>query len=605
MKHFGKNFIALGIVSAFSAGLITTAQAATYRVVDKNVVDELKYTYAQHQNNNGVLAISGAKLYNLPVQFDYLDELNFQDIERYAETFHEQYHELEDLEDYDAMVAGNPTANDLSWIIKWLDDDTYGAGRRHNRKLDEYQKFADTVAMVNLGGNSVTEQFTIFDVPFEGTEQLTRSTFDIISGTTDSGVAYGSGSAPYLPMEPFTDSNGNIRNYWIRDFGQRGFFSFDNGAQIVPVEPIETQYGGGLSTVIDINDNNTAVGYVSFKLNEYLVRNTIEGTGDGDCRSSGILNLMPFEVCVQRFQADMYHKMAYKASVSPDGEIITEQLGLLIEPHPDDERTHSSYATAVNNHGVAVGFADGWYDENVTEPASNQRTYTAYAVMYKDGEVFDFNQKNNVYPYSGAVSKAYDINDNGIAVGYIYNERGTKKFFYVDTAKPKDTIEIITPDDFFTTSDSTAYAVNENGFIVGDGQVETHNDSPSNPRRTAAFLYDINNDVFSNVNDLVGCDSPYTILEARDINDENVISATAIISSDRYDSKGELVLDDEGNPVKEDVVRAVVLEPIEGEIEDCSVVEEKVKRQGASIGITALWAIFALTLFRRRTLNKK
>lgn len=598
MKQFGKNFLALGIVSALSVSLITTTQAATYRVVDKNVVDELKYTYAQHQNNNGVLAISGAKLYNLPVQFDYLDELNFQDIERYAFYNHESTHELEDLEDYDAMVAGKPTANDLSWVILWLKNE---AGKRKGETEQEYQKLADSVAMVNLGGDSITEQFTVFDVPFEGTDQLTRSTYDIISGTTDSGVAYGTATAPYLPMEPFTDGNGNIRNYWLRDFGQRGFFSFDNGAQIIQVEPVETEYGGGISTVIDINDNNTAVGFTSFKLNEYLVRNTIEGTGSGDCRNSSVLNVMPFEICVQRYQADMYHKMAYKATVTPGGELVTEQLGLLIEPHPDDERTHSSYATAINNHGVVVGYADGWYEENVTTPAVNQRTYTAYAVMYKDGEVFDFNQKNNVYPYSSnAVSKAYDINDKGIVVGYIYNERGTKKFFYVDSSQPKDTMEIITPDDFFTTSDSTAYAVNENGFIIGTGQVETHNDSPSNPRRTAAFLYDMNNDVFNNVNDLIGCDSPYDILEARDINDENVISATAIISSERYDSKGELVLDDNGNPIKEDVVRAVVLEPIEGEVEDCTVVEEKVKRQGASLNAAVLWSLFILTVFRRR-----
>ena len=589
MSRFVKTMLALGITSALS---VISVQAATYKVIDRGAAEKLKFTYAQQENVNGEMAVSGTSVYNFPVQYQYLTDTDFNSIKLLANVQYPNVHDLDDLEDYDAMVAGNPTPNDLAWIKRYLQS-------RASSSL--YQKVGDAIAMINVGGvDANTEELVVFDKPFDGTSNLTRSTIDIINGFTNSGLAYGTATAPYLPL-PFTDSSSNDVTHWLRDFGQRGFFSYDHGAQIFQVEPFETKYGGGISSVEDVNESSVAVGYSSYKLNESRVLTVEDDTGG--CADPSVVDDLPVEICIQNLQTDMYHIMATKWALDASGGAIGEQLGLLITPHADDTRTHSSYALAINDNGVAVGYADGWDDETQTTPSSGERANYYYAVVYKDGEVIDFNGDHA----TSVNSKAYDINNKGIAVGHVnkpVNGRFVQKFFYVDTTVPKADMAMVTPTDFFTGSASTARAINENGFIVGEGEIETHSESSTNPRRTAGFVYDIEKDTLSNINDLLSCNNEYVISEARDINDDNVISASAIVKVDRRDAKGVLMKDPDGNQLTEDVVRAVTLVPIVGgEIEDCSTVEPKIVRSGASFGFISLFLLGGLVSLRRKLMK--
>ena len=182
-----------------------------------------------------------------------------------------------------------------------------------------------------------------------------------------------------------------------------------------------------------------------------------------------------------------------------------------------------------------------------------------------------------------------------------------RKFFYVDTNVPDSEMKMIIPKDFFTTSKSTVFSINSAGIIVGEAEIETHNDSVNNPRRTAGFLFDTSTDspVMTDVNTLLECNSPYNVLKANDINDEGLISATAVVKSDSYDAKGELRLDASGNAIRVDVVRAVLLKPIaDGVIDNCDSVEEKVERQGASISSIAILALFSVLGLRRRIFTR-
>ena len=599
MNKIAKNFIALSISTAFSVSFVTNVNAATYQIVEKIETDTLRYTYAQSQNNNGAMAASGNSIYNFPIKFEYLDDEDFDSIEIYTSFRHVSVHSLEDIEDSDALRAGIPTANDLSWVIRWLQDTNISGARGVGRNI-EYQKIGDSIALTNING--VTKEYNLFDVAFEDSDELTRSTIDIVSGITESGISYGTATAPYLPSETYVDPNDNEHTFWLREHGQRGFYSYDNGAQIHAIIPFETQNGGGISSIEDVNESGVAVGFSSFKLSEEFI-DIIEDESGG-CADTGIVPArLTLDACYAEAQLSptftAYDSVAFKATLSPDGSPVIEQLGLLVTPHPDDERSYSSYALAINNAGIAVGYADGYLDEAVITPAVNERSFYQYAVVYKNGDVIDLSGDHS----NKGTSIAFDINDAGIAVGHITNDRNIRKFFYVDTNLPKEEINMINPNDFFTGSDSSAKAINNNGLIVGEGEIETHNESSQNPRRTAAFVYNINNDTLTNLNKAIPCALrlSYSIIEARDINDAGIISATATVKVDRRDSKGNILLNPDGSPLTEDVVKAITLEPIPDNGEVCSAEEEsKVIRQGASVSVSTLLTVLALFGLRRK-----
>ena len=589
MNRFIKSMLALSMTSAMTIPLVN---AATYEVIDIGDAS-VKHTYAQHTNNNGDSVLSGTNSFNFPVQFDQLDEDDFTTIEAYANATSSKFPELGPIENIDALKAGNPTANDLTWTVKWL----------ATKSTDySYQKADGTIALINSGQSS--EEIVIFDnnvlLP------QSRSTVDIVKGITNAGWLYGSASAPYLPQS-HTDSTGIESTLWYREFSSRAFFSDDRGVNFYEIKPpsennADTEKNhGGVSGILDISESQVAVGYMSTAMAASFQEIIESATESQGCSNPDFIANLPKEVCVQVYRDDAannpYQIRAFKTVLTGNGESTLDNLGLLVTPHADDVRSFESYAQAVNDVGVVVGFSHAWIDESQTTPVINEAR-SLYASVFKDGAITSFVQDHSVH----FDSRAYDINNLGIATGHVSMAISGKlrtKFYYIDTTNV-DEMALVTPTDFFDSSSSTARAINDNGFIVGEGEVETHTDSTQNPRRTHAFLYDINNDVFQDINDLIACDSQYSIIEARDINEDNMISGSAIYKAQRQDATGELMFDIDGEALMEDVVRAVLLKPIEDDAQVCSREEEgKVIRQGASFGLLSLFTLLMVG-FRRR-----
>lgn len=597
MKTLIKSVLALSISGAL---LAPTAHAVTYTIEDIGIIDSVENTYGIEQNNAGQVLLSGQTTYNFPVQFQYFDEDgdDFDEIIRLANNTHDQYYDLFKIEDAaeDALRAGNPDANALSWTILWL----------RSKGSTLYQKYGDAQVYVFEPNTTTATELAVFDTPFED-GNLTRSTIDVAKGITDAGLVFGHATAPFHPLPPFDDGGSELDIHWVNDFSSRGWVRSVDGSvdfDLIPFTELDetTNHYGGFSAVngiASINGNTVAIGTSSVELNSRALED-LEDEGD---YCDDRLDDFPFAACVQVIRPNLYYSNAFKWEVDESGKLVTAtDLGRgVVNIHEDDKRPFTSDALSINDAGVIVGYSHFWWDEDEITPSSGERV-ASFAAIFKDGEIIDFTDRSDYFD-----SKALDINNDGVFTGYMYkyvNGKARTKFYYANANDAE--ITPVFPIDFFKGSSSYPHAINANGMIVGEGEVEDFVDSGSTPRRRHGFLYSIDDDAFYNVNQFLTCEdqAKYTIVEARDINDENVILGTAWIKAPKLDSKGEpYSIDGTVVPdVEQDVLVAIRLSPTgeEFQVNDCSVeLGEKTERRGASFGFLSLFAAMSL-LFRRR-----
>jgi len=244
---------------------------------------------------------------------------------------------------------------------------------------------------------------------------------------------------------------------------------------------------------------------------------------------------------------------------------------------------------------------------------------------------------NDDAKYSNSV--ATDINDNLFAVGYAKRNgyvpekgsAGNKIFVVENAASPK--AEFLTGGIFFEGSSGEAKAVNNYNEFVGQIDAETTREVDGSERRHRGFIYPYKAigtdtsrvalfdskawwlDDLTNDGDASGENNKFRIIDATDINDAGVISATAIkcMIDTNGDGRGdkEQAFDStshnsycggaSSNAVEE--VVAVKLVPIAGatkaDIQTRSADSDKVDRQGGSLGWLTL-TVLGLLGFRRK-----
>ncbi|MEZ9634075.1 DUF3466 family protein [Vibrio cyclitrophicus] len=235
--------------------------------------------------------------------------------------------------------------------------------------------------------------------------------------------------------------------------------------------------------------------------------------------------------------------------------------------------------------------------------------------------------------YSNSV--ATDINNNLFAVGYSKRNgyvpesgsAGNKIFVVTDASAVTPTATYLSGGIFFGGSSGEAKAVNNFNEFVGQIDAETTREVDGSERRHRGFIYPYNVDsskderrvdIFNGqawwLDDLTndgnasGDNNKFRIIDASDINDAGVISATAIKctvggTTQPYDttSHNSYCGGAATNAVEE--VVAVKLIPIAGkgkaDIQTRSADTEKVDRQGGSLGWLTL-TVLGLLGFRRK-----
>ena len=540
------------LAASVLATLSTSALSATYALTELGNFENAKHTYVTDVSENGHVIGLANGLYNIPIDISYIDftdsliknaytnEVNSFELSDKEITF-----TLDDIENNDAIYTN---ADAHTFMVRFLSNLSANF---------EYQKISSIVA-TNYNSGVITEQ-SLFDVASVDYDGLTRSTSNFYNAVSQDGTTVGWGSAPFDKITFTPDGETEEETWFTREFIERGILISEGGVE-VPLVPEFTEHGGTskASDIVATDTGYVVVGNVSVSIpteRQTLIADNCDGLDE------------PVMTCIESINSrntrGLFNKTAVKWTLDSAYNVTsTELLGLALTPKEDeDSNPFISNALAVNKNGVAAGFSNTRYFDR-------DSTILTMPVYFKDGEVVDFIEQRDDWQ-SG---KAFAINDNDIVVGYATKRiEGTlrNKLFYHDI----NTNTTVFPEGYFISSSSYANDINNQGYIVGEGEIG----ESDNSRRSEAFIYKIGDDKITNLNKLLPCyDSDgetsfsYKMVEAKSINENNEVFGVATKTVEKRNSLGGVVTDVNGNIEYESVAVAVKLSPIpNGEVENC------------------------------------
>ena len=581
--------ISLAILPLLS---VFSVQAAVYNVVEVGQVDELKSTYAAGINNVGDSVFNGAvkvskvndinqrftdfQLFNFPFDLSLVDFEN----ETVKSFFTEQ--QLTDL------LNGVVTAETLTILLN---------------VNPAQQPIGDAISF-SKSGNADAQNVLLRD------SQAKRDNSEFLLAINDAGVAVGYASSGFT-YQSFTPAPTEAIpepvtvNYWVPKLPYFSAVVVNNNAISTITAPY-TELGGGFTVARNVSSDNRVAGYGSVGMDEdtYEAVSTV-------CNGASL----PVDLCLYNNAVNgSYQQRAMVWQVQADGSVTApviygflgdKNTGVAYQGENVNDITYFSQANAVNRNGIAVGLsmytdsdrieryvvggfiADGIYRQ-------------AHASIFVDDQVLPIVDPKEWFVISNGFtgSSAVDINDSNIIVGYankIINSGARSKMFIHDY----DAGQSRFPTGFFSSSSTIPNAINNLNQVVGNAEVII---GGTTTRRKHGFIYDIGADSFTDLNTLISCNSPYTIVDAVDINDNGVITATALLKRESRDVLGEPVLDAAGNPVLEDVSTVIELQPLaNGEVENCNEADKVYERQSGSFSFS--WLLLAAGLLWRRRFN--
>lgn len=577
--------ISLAILPLLS---LCSVQAAVYNVVEIGEVSEVKSTYAAAINDSGHAVLNGAISTNSALSaqgvpqngnglgaFNFPIDLNAIDFESESITAVLTDEQLADA------INGNIDAT-VQNILLSLNP----AGQRIGFSLS-YISVADGI-LQNLPLRDLTQQ---------------RSNSEYLYDINNAGVAVGTASTTFTlqsftPTPTDTTPEPETVDVWVPESShQLGVVVQDNQVTIIPA-PYQ-ELGGGFTVARAISDSGLIAGYGSNGMTDAIKEATEEA-----CTGA----TSPVEFCLyNRAIAGSYLQRAMVWQLQADGTIgEAEVLGFLGNKNTgeafDGEGvnaiTYFSVANDVNDNGIAVGrslYSDSDRTQRVrlnNGQVVDQIVRAQHASLYVEDQVLPL-----VDPLEWSISDAVAINNNDIIVGYgqkVINSAARNKMFYHDYSAGQTRFV----DGFFSSSTTQPKAINDSNQVVGQAEVIL---GGTTTRRGHGFIYDITADSFTDLNTLIGCNSPYTVVDATDINNNGDILATALIMKERKDLLGEVVVDAQGNPLREELAVVVKLQPVaNGEPEDCASEQTEYERKGGTAGFGWLTLGAALVWWRRR-----
>lgn len=551
---------------------VFASQAEVYQVAELGLVEGYKSSFAAGINNNNQSVGTASGQFNYPVDLAAVN---------YAHSIFTGSLSAAEIEE---IKKGNVNAKALEYLLLYL-----------NSNVADYsvQRFAGTFPI----RYDIRQQIKLRET------KTPQTNYEYLLDITDNGTMLGYGSAPFV-KQAFTPAateaipNPVTKQLWVPESGSVLGMVLNNGSRY-PLLPIYTQYGGGISVPKAISNSGIVVGTGSVSLAE-ATATSINTACNGATEPKAIcyyqfisnVNSAPYDMAGLVWTLDANGK---PGPATKYGYLGDKKTGL---PHTRTDYApvlYTSVPNDVNDAGVVVGMSV--YTDS-TDIRYNPRTFrdevfTAYqATIFQGTELTTF---FDVKEWEG--SRATSINNKNIIVGSAVKRVNydQERFFVYDM----NTQKITFPKDLFSSASVVPAAINNNNQVVGISSSYTDGSSTI---RQVGFWYDLTTDSFHDLNKLLPCNSGYTVIAAQDINDKNVIVATATKKTEARDVKGDIIKDAAGNAIIEEVAVAVQLTPVaNGTPDNCtSVVEEGYERQGGSLGFG--WLLLTmLPLLRRRS----
>jgi hypothetical protein len=538
---------------------IPVAYCAQYQVVELPVTELGGDSYPTDINNVGEIPV------NLYSQYNPVIDVNLIDFESDAIAFY--------LSNIENAKVGDFNTYDHQILYDYI---------MANTESQFFQQIASLNSYLTTESNStLLHGFDTLD-PLTG--EYRNSATTTVRGINEFGYTVGLSYDGFYTLSYTTEDVVEL-TYVLNDFYSRGFAQIDG--KVLALPPPEAT-AGGFSDAYDINALNQVVGIGTTELISDTLQTSIEACADPDLRGDvpELSCLRSLSISANASISSLFQLRGIIWQLDERGSITdTLTLPMLITPDASDTAAYSSSALAINDYGIAVGQSPDFYQDT--------SSLTTAAAFYIDDEVSTINEDEDVFS-----STAIDINNNNVVVGYVTKSINgvTRKKFFVHNLDG-DFTEY--PGDFFVGSSSVPTSINNQNMIVGYGEYET---TTSGVRRTEGFIYDYRNDIFSGLNSLIECNSPYTIAQANGINNNNEIIATATITTSSRDISGEIILDELDAEVETTQIVAVKLVPISGgSIDNCEVYEEPVaERQGASVSWLLLFGLLGIGRFKNK-----
>ncbi|EGR0519365.1 DUF3466 family protein [Vibrio cholerae] len=312
-----------------------------------------------------------------------------------------------------------------------------------------------------------------------------------------------------------------------------------------------------------------------------------------------------------------------------NGETVELSWPTGTEPNRNNRLAQGSMRDVVENGGklYAVGYSSYDTDNNYMQASvfqlddisnfSNAASWTTKAVSGAESRI------GGDYIHSNSV--VTDVNKNLVALGEAKragsrpeNGAAANRLFVInDVSATQPAATFLTGGIFFNGAGGKAGAINSYNEIVGQIDANDTRENDGKPRRKRGFIYPYSAngsdpsrmaifankawllDDLTNDNTATGNNNQFRIIDATDINDAGVISATALKCSGGYDTTAHNSLCSN----REETVVAVKLVPIvnatSANIQQRSTEEQASERKGGSFGLGLLMVLGVLG-FRRK-----